>query len=114
MVAEDNNSNYLLMERILCSHHLKRVYNGQEAVEKVSREPFDVIFMDMRMPVMGGLEATQKIRKFNKDIAIIAVTANAFDTDKENALQAGCNAFLTKPLKKKELFELLESISVSH
>ena len=62
--------------------------------------------MDMKMPVMGGLEATRKIREFNNRIPIIALTANAFDADRISALDAGCNEFLAKPLKKSQLLEL--------
>ncbi len=63
--------------------------------------------MDMRMPVMNGLEATSLIREFNQTTPIIALTANAFDSDRENALAAGCNHFMTKPVKKRELVDLL-------
>ena len=83
--------------------------NGQEAVEAFTRSPegfFDLILMDMKMPVMGGLEATRKIREFNQKIPIIALTANAFDSDRVSALDAGCNEFLAKPIKKSQLLEL--------
>ena len=66
--------------------------------------------MDMRMPVMGGLEATTRIREFNDTIPIIALTANAFDSDREAALLAGCNHFMTKPLKREELMEVLSHL----
>ncbi len=62
--------------------------------------------MDLKMPVMGGLEATRKIREFDTEIPIVALTANAFDSDRARAMEAGCNAFLTKPVKKKQLLEL--------
>ncbi|WP_418166850.1 response regulator, partial [Alistipes putredinis] len=61
---------------------------------------------DMKMPVMDGLEATRKIREFNADIPIVALTANAFDSDRVSALDAGCNAFLAKPLKKSQLLDI--------
>ena len=64
----------------------------------------DIVLSDMRMfPVMNGLEATSLIREFNQITPIIALTANAFDSDRENALAAGCNHFMTKPVKKREL-----------
>ena len=109
LVAEDNDSNYLLVQHILKDYHLTRVVNGVDAVNKVRDEHFDLIFMDMKMPVMGGLEATQKIREFNTTIPIIALTANAFDSDKVNAINAGCNAFLTKPLKKSQLLDIFST-----
>lgn len=65
------------------------------------------------MPIMGGLEATRKIREFNTEIPIIALTANAFDSDRSNAIEAGCNDFLAKPVKKKQLLELLSKTQLT-
>lgn len=101
LIAEDNDSNYSLVKHILKEYQITRVVNGVEAVEKVRDEEFDIVLMDMKMPIMGGLEATRKIRELNPIIPIIALTANAFDADRVSAMEAGCNAFLTKPLKKK-------------
>ena len=106
LIAEDNDSNYSLVKHILKDYQITRVVNGVEAVEKVRNDKFDIVLMDMKMPIMGGLEATRKIRELNPVIPIIALTANAFDTDRVDAMEAGCNAFLTKPLKKEQLFEL--------
>ena len=106
LVAEDNDSNYLLVRRILKDYNLTRVENGADAIRKVLDEKFDLIFMDLKMPIMGGLEATRKIREFNTRIPIIALTANAFDSDRVSAIEAGCNAFLTKPVKKNQLLEI--------
>ena len=106
LIAEDNDSNYSLVKHILKEYQITRVVNGVEAVEKVRDEEFDIVLMDMKMPIMGGLEATRKIRELNPIIPIIALTANAFDADRVSAMEAGCNAFLTKPLKKEELLEL--------
>ena len=108
LVAEDNDSNYLLVLNILRGYGLTRVVNGVEAVNKVREEHFDFVLMDMKMPVMGGLEAVRKIREFNKEVVIIALTANAFDTDRIDSLDAGCNEFLTKPLKRKLLLDILQ------
>ena len=107
LVAEDNDSNYLLVQHIIKDHMLTRVKSGVDAVEKVRNKHFDLILMDMKMPIMGGLEATRRIREFNVDTPIVALTANAFDADKVDAINAGCNAFLTKPLKKSQLIEIL-------
>jgi CheY-like chemotaxis protein len=91
--------------------------NGKIAVEKFSsHEPgyYDAILMDMRMPVMDGLEATRCIRasdrKDAKKIPIIALTANAFDEDVQRSLQAGMDAHLSKPVEPEALFETLESL----
>lgn len=107
LVAEDNDSNFLLVRNILKDYDLLRVTNGVEAVEEIRNGKFDFVLMDLKMPVMDGLVATRKIREFNSDISIVALTANAFDTDRASAMDAGCNAFLPKPVKRKQLFELL-------
>ena len=106
LIAEDNDSNYSLVKHILKEYQITRVVNGVEAVEKVRDEEFDIVLMDMKMPIMGGLEVTRKVRELNPIMPIIALTANAFDADRVSAMEAGCNAFLTKPLKKEELLEL--------
>lgn len=107
LVAEDNDSNFLLVWNILKDYDLLRVTNGVEAVEEIRNGKFDFVLMDLKMPVMDGLVATRKIREFNSDIPIVALTANAFDADRASAMDAGCNAFLPKPVKRKQLFELL-------
>lgn len=107
LVAEDIDSNYMLVKALLKTSELTRAYTGKEAVELASSHHYDAILMDMKMPVMGGLEATREIRKFDTKTPIIAVTANAFEFDREEAMRAGCNAFITKPLNKKELKEVL-------
>ena len=112
LIAEDNDSNFLLLRRLLTDNHLTRAITGAEAVEAMKARTFDVIFMDMRMPVMNGLEATAVIRGFDQVTPIIALTANAFDSDRENALTVGCNYFMTKPVKKRELMELLSRLTL--
>ena len=107
LVAEDNNSNWLLVRAILKGYELKHVINGQEAVDEMKNNNYDLILMDMKMPIMGGLEATHTIRTFNKKIPIIALTAYAFETDREKAMAEGCNAFVVKPLKKSILEETI-------
>ena len=102
LVAEDNESNYILMTYILKKdYQIFRAANGQEAVAKVEEGGVDLILMDIKMPVMDGLEATRIIRAKNPDLPIIALTANAFDSDRDSALQAGCNEFITKPVNRQ-------------
>ena len=99
LVAEDNDSNYMLMTYILKKNYeFFRACNGKEAVEKASAEKPDMILMDIKMPLMDGLEATRQIRKTMPEMPIIALTANAFDSDRQAALEAGCNDFLAKPV----------------
>ncbi|MEG1954548.1 MAG: response regulator [Mucinivorans sp.] len=109
LVAEDNDSNYLLLKTILKDNNLTRAINGAEAVEKAKTQTFDIIFMDMKMPVMNGLEATALIRQFTTT-PIVALTANAFNADRDEALAAGCNHFMTKPVNVDELMELLSGL----
>ena len=109
LIAEDNDSNYLLVRHILKDYNLTRALDGADAVWKARNESFDLILMDMKMPVMGGLEATRRIREFNAKVPIIALTANAFDSDKGSAIEAGCNAFLAKPLSKKQILEIFST-----
>ncbi len=113
LIAEDNDSNYSLVFHILKDYDLTRVENGVEAIEKIRYEKFNLVLMDLKMPIMGGLEATRKIREFNTEIPIIALTANAFDSDRSNAIEAGCNDFLAKPVKKKQLLELLSKTQLT-
>ncbi|WP_368106750.1 PAS domain-containing protein [Bacteroides nordii] len=109
LIAEDNDSNYLLVRHILKDYNLTRALDGADAVWKARNESFDLILMDMKMPVMGGLEATRRIREFNAKVPIIALTANAFDSDKSSAIEAGCNAFLARPLSKRQLLEIFST-----
>ena len=110
LVAEDNDSNFMLLKSILRQTSLDRAIDGVEAVEKARSKCYTLILMDISMPRMDGLEATREIRKSNQQIPIIAVTANAFDSDRIDALQAGCNDFIAKPLKKQELLAVIEKI----
>ena len=86
--------------------------NGADAVEKFSaaEEFFDAVLMDIQMPVMNGYEATKKIRSFNKKIPIIAMTANAFSEDVENAKAAGMNGHIAKPIDVNKMLETLSDV----
>ncbi len=102
LVAEDNDSNYMLMTYILKKTYLiERAKNGLEAVEAADRGGIDLILMDIKMPVMDGLEATRRIKAVHPDLPIVALTANAFDSDREMALEAGCDEFLSKPVSSE-------------
>jgi len=87
------------------------VCNGQEAIDIVKSNYYDIIFMDIRMPVLNGLEATKAIRKFNRDVPIVCMSADVYDEDVQVALNSGMNAFIEKPLDieeiKKTFVELL-------
>ena len=81
--------------------------NGEIAVEKVKNNFYEAVLMDIKMPIMNGFIATQKIREFNKKIPIIALSANAYKEDLEKSVQAGMNAHLTKPINKEKLYETI-------
>lgn len=108
LVAEDNESNYILMTYILKKdYQIVRASNGQEAVDKVETGGIDLVLMDIKMPVMDGLDATRIIRAEYPDLPIIALTANAFDSDRDSALAAGCNEFITKPVNRQTTLDTI-------
>ena len=111
LVAEDNDSNYLLMSFILKGHYeILRAVNGKDAVAKAASEHPDLILMDLKMPVMDGLEATRQIRAAQDNVPIVAVTANAFDTDRVHAIEAGCNDFLSKPVTSAACLQCIANL----
>ena len=108
LVAEDVDSNFVLIKNMIGKDYtLLWAKDGFEAVEMYKQFQLDLILMDIKMPRMGGLEATRIIRSYSKEIPVIALTAYAFEADKEQALEAGCNDFVTKPVSKAALEEAL-------
>ncbi len=112
LVAEDSKANQMVIKLILekAGHYVEVANNGQEAVDMIQQTPtqFDIVLMDMSMPVLCGIGATIALRKQNCMLPIIAITANAMHEDKEKCLNAGMNDFLTKPIRAHVLKELLE------
>ena len=109
LVAEDVEANYRLLAALLKKEYtLRWVTNGREALHSFVRERPDLILMDLKMPEMNGIEATERIRSISPDIPIIAVTAHAYYTDKEQALAAGCNAIVSKPYAIADLKQAIE------
>jgi signal transduction histidine kinase/CheY-like chemotaxis protein len=119
LIAEDNSVNRVLLERLLAREGFTytSVNNGKEAVAGAMRDEYDVILMDVHMPVLDGYEATKEIRKFEAGRAhrtsIVALTALAIEGDREKCLQAGMDAYLAKPLRPDELYELLRTLPVA-
>lgn len=104
LVAEDTESNFILISTILKKEFtILWARTGKEALELYAANHPDIILMDIRMPEMDGLEATRQIRETDTHIPIIALTAFAFDSDKTKSLQAGCNAYMAKPINAHEL-----------
>ena len=108
LVAEDNDSNFILMTYVLRDKYdFERARSGQEAVEKASSGNFSLVLMDLKMPLMDGLEATRKIKALRPQLPVIALTANVFDVDRRNAAAAGCDNFLAKPIKRVQCLEMI-------
>ena len=111
LIAEDNDSNFVLMSYILKKYYqFERARNGQEAVEMVDKGQYDIVLMDIKMPIMDGLEATKAIKEKHPDLPIVALTANAFDSDRQLAMDIGCNDFLSKPVSSEECIETIKRI----
>ena len=111
LIVEDDEISYSLLTRMLqkISKEVLHAITGVQAVEACRNNPdLDLVLMDIRMPDMDGNEATRQIRQFNKDVIIIAQTAYAFSGDREKAIEAGCNDYISKPINKTLLFELIK------
>jgi PAS domain S-box-containing protein len=110
LVVEDEESNYFLIERMLRKTRVKVSWakNGIESIQMCKKEHFDMVLMDIRMPVMDGYEATQEIKKIHRDIPIIAQTAFALKGEKEKSLAAGCDGYIAKPIDSYELMSILK------
>jgi len=115
LLAEDNIVNQRVAVGLLerRGHHVTVVENGREAVDAVEREQFDIVLMDLQMPVMGGLEATKAVRERERDTArdhlrIVAMTAHAMSGDRERCLAAGMDGYLSKPTESRTLFAEVE------
>ncbi|ETS87987.1 Hybrid signal transduction histidine kinase J [Pestalotiopsis fici W106-1] len=114
LLAEDNRVNQRLAVKILEKYHhvVTVVGNGLEAVEAIQKKKFDVILMDVQMPIMGGFEATSKIREYERSLGshrtpIIALTAHAMMGDRERCIQAQMDEYLSKPLQQNHLIQTI-------
>lgn len=115
LIAEDEIYNFQLLD-ILLRGKVKKVdhaVDGLEAIEKTSKGNYDLVLMDMKMPEMGGLEAAKIIRLNFPSIRIIAQTAFSFPEEKDQALAAGCDDFISKPIKEPELMAILSKSAKS-
>jgi signal transduction histidine kinase/ActR/RegA family two-component response regulator len=113
LVAEDNTVNQKIALRMLekRGHRVTLALNGREAVALVRDRAFDIVLMDVQMPVMDGLEATRLIREFNAGLPIVAMTAHAMDGDRERCLDAGMNGYTSKPIRPDELFAAIHDFT---
>ena len=115
LLVEDKLSNRKTIEIYLRSRvgKVEVAENGKDAVELFEKNQYDMILMDLQMPIMGGIEAAQHIRKIEEEtrdykIPIIAFSANYFSSDKEVSIEVGMDAYISKPFQSKTLFNLME------
>ena len=114
LVAEDSDTSFKLIEAVLSrSFNLVRAVTGAEAVTLFGSVRPDAVLMDVRMPVMDGLEATRRIRRMSPDVPVIAMSAYSYGNEAELAREAGCNDFLTKPLTQYSLSKALNAVLVN-
>ena len=117
LLAEDTPANQKLVTYVLGKrgHSVEVAQDGQQALEAVGQQDFDVVLMDVQMPVMDGFQATQAIRKLadpkKARLPIIAMTAHALKGDAERCLEAGMDGYISKPVKAEELIELVERLA---
>ena len=114
LIIENEVSNRLLIERVLSTRGYRCISasNGQEALNILDREYVDLILTDLSMPVLDGYRTTQLIRERPEmaNVPIVAVTAYALNDESEAAMQIGCNEYLTKPFKPRQLLELVDRL----
>jgi signal transduction histidine kinase/CheY-like chemotaxis protein len=111
LIVEDEFSNLYFIRSLLKDHIFETTtaLNGRDAVAIFEQNPdFDLILMDLKLPLLSGYDATRKIKAIKQDVPVIAITAYALRGDKEKALQAGCDAYLAKPFIKEELLTIIE------
>jgi len=121
LVAEDSESNQALMELYFkpTSCQLDFALDGEQAVALFKKTSYDLVLMDIQMPVMDGYDATRQIRGFEQEqgnslVPIVAVTANTFKEDQERCLKAGCTDYLAKPVSKSSLLNCVAHHVTKH
>ena len=116
LVAEDDSINFKLIEKLLhnINFNVIRAKDGLEAVELTKNNlEIDLIFMDIKMPNLDGYGAFEKIREFNKEIPIVAQTSYSFPEEIEKIKSLGFNDFISKPLDKNKLYEIINNLVTS-
>jgi len=113
LVAEDNEQNLILLRDILLYHGYEVIEarNGTEAIERAKETMPDLIIMDLQLPIVDGFKAIKALKTLpsTKEIKIIAATALAMDTDREKAIEAGADGYITKPLDTRNLPHIIKN-----
>lgn len=110
LIVDDIEVNFFFIDTILSETNVKTIYaeNGKIAVDIChDNKEIDAVLMDIKMPVMDGIEATKIIKSFNPELPVIMLTAYSFNEEKQKSIQTGCNDFLTKPLKGEDVIDVL-------
>jgi two-component system, cell cycle response regulator DivK len=110
LIAEDVESNFLYLKAVLSKLNASIFWakNGLEAVSICEEQPIDLVMMDLQMPEMNGYEATKILKRKFPKLTIIAQTAFAMSDDREKAMDVGCDDYLAKPIKSKDLLTVVE------
>jgi CheY-like chemotaxis protein len=110
LIAEDVESNFLYLKAVLSKLNATVFWakNGLEAIEICEKDSIDLVFMDLQMPEMNGYEATEILKRKFPKLPIVAQTAFAMSDDREKALDSGCDDYLAKPIKSKDLLSVVE------
>jgi CheY-like chemotaxis protein len=112
LLVEDNEVNRFLAEELLADLGIRvtSATNGREGVERVNAEPFDLVLMDIQMPVMDGYTATSRLRAAGYDGAIVGLTAHTMSGDRDKCMAAGCDEYATKPIDRAKLVTLITEL----
>lgn len=117
LLAEDNTVNQTIAVKMLqrCGYYVDVVANGSEAIAALRSAPYDLVLMDCQMPEMDGYEATRRIRASTplpwSSIPVVAMTASAMTGDREKCIAAGMNDYVSKPIRVKDLQDMIETVT---
>jgi len=109
VIAEDEQINFLFLKAVLKPTKAKIIWTktGRETIDICNTEPIDIILMDIKMPDLNGLEATIEIKKVFPNLTIIAQTAYAMEEDEEASVEAGCDDYISKPIRPENLLTIM-------
>jgi len=115
LVAEDNSFNQFIFKKIVSKWKVSPVFadNGLEAIEHFESAEFDIVFIDLQMPILDGVEATRKIRQMNATVPIIALSAAVIEDEVKRAIEAGVQDFVLKPFEPDSVYSFLIKLSAA-
>lgn len=109
LIVEDEEINYIFLQTLVEKNgaSVLHAWNGQQAIDIVKDQEVSLILMDIKMPIMDGIDATLEIRKTHPDLPIVAQTAYTMGNDRNRCMEAGCSDFITKPIRRQQLYEVI-------